>query len=172
MELKDWARTEARRYYHDVERTTSFPTVYYTLINFADEMMTRQEAAAPRSRTRSHTAAPAAAPAPTRALQRDQAIVANVIGSQNEAEQRVRASLAREAEQRKGRAALNRILFREYSSWWDAFVAEADEDADRNAPSASDRFSWHCAKILGRQTGIRHEEIAPVVAAWVLEHTE
>jgi hypothetical protein len=157
MELKDWARTEARRYYHDVERTTSFPTVYYTLINFADEMMTRQEAVAPRSRTRSRTAAPAA---PATTLQRDQAVVANVIASQNE------------AEQRKGRAVLNRILFREYSSWWDAFVAEADEDTDRNAPSASDRFSWHCAKILGRQTGIRHEEIAPVVAAWVLEHTE
>jgi hypothetical protein len=157
MELKDWARAETRRYYHEVEKTTSFPTTYYSLITFADAMLSQQEEGQVRGRSRSRTVQTA-----PRALERDQALAANFTADGQQTA----------AEQRMARGQLNRTLFREYSRWWDAFVAEAAEDTERGAPSASDRFSWHCAKMISRQTGIRSELVAPVVAAWVLEHAE
>jgi len=164
MELKDWARAETRRYYHEVEKTTSFPTVYYSLINFADSTLTQLEQTQARGRSRSRTTKEVRerSTATPRALERDQALVANFTadGQQTAAEQRL------------ARGQLNRTLFREHSRWWDAFVAEAAEDTERGAPSASDRFSWHCAKMISRQTGVRSELVAPVVAAWVLEHAE
>ena len=152
VDLKDWARAEARRYYHDVDNKTPFAHTYYALCEFADLSLTHEESATPLGRTRSRRAS----------LTRDQALVSNFV---SEGEQTA-------AESRLGRAQLNRILFREYSRWWDAFVAEADEDTTRGAPSASDRFSWHCAKMISHQTGLRAEAVAPVVAAWVLEHAE
>jgi len=147
-DLKAWARAEASRYYHEVDNATPFAQTYSSLCDFADIMMTKQEALRPLTPRQSVTA-----------LQRDQNIVSLFVADGDQTS----------AETRLGRATLNRILFREHSRWWSAFVAEADEDTDRNAPSASDRFSWHCAKILGRQTGLRQSEIAEVVAAWLIE---
>ena len=74
-------------------------------------------------------------------------------------------------EERTGRAKLNAVLFREHTRWWDAFVEEVKEDTDVDAPSASDRFSYHCATILTRMTGLKRELIVPVVGAWLIEKT-
>ena len=73
-----------------------------------------------------------------------------------------------EAEQ--GRLILNRILFKEYSEWYEAFEQEAEED-DQDL-SAEDRFSWHCAKILSRKTDIPREDCQPIVGAWLQLHKE
>ena len=73
------------------------------------------------------------------------------------------------AERRAGRAELNRILFREHTTWWDAFEAEAAEDMGEDAPDASERFSQHCARIISRRTGLRADVIEPVVGAWLIE---
>ena len=67
-----------------------------------------------------------------------------------------------------GRAKLNSILFREYALWWDAFVEEVAEDV-KGAASATDRFSYHCARIISRKTGLRDDVVAPVVGAWLIE---
>jgi hypothetical protein len=64
---------------------------------------------------------------------------------------------------------MNAVLFGEYSKWWDAFEAEAEEQND--GYSAADRFSWHAAKILSRKTGLGPSEIQPVVGAWLIEHS-
>jgi hypothetical protein len=72
------------------------------------------------------------------------------------------------AEKRMARYQLNTILFREYTNWHDAFIAEAAEDPDfPNCPTADERFSHHCAKILGRRTGLRQDLLAPVVGCWL-----
>jgi hypothetical protein len=71
------------------------------------------------------------------------------------------------AESRLARAELNKILYSEHSKWWDSFVAEARDDEDDSA-TASDRFSWHCAKILSRKTDLSQDELAVVVAAWLV----
>ena len=148
-DLKAWARAEASRYYHEVDRNTPFAQTYSSLCDFADIMLTKQESLRPLTPRRQSVTA----------LQRDKNIVSLFVSEGDQTS----------AETRLGRATLNSVLYREYSRWWDAFVAEAEEDTERNAPSASDRFSWHCAKILGRQTGLKQSAIAPVVAAWLIE---
>lgn len=69
-----------------------------------------------------------------------------------------------------GKELLNKILFKEYNTWWDAFVEEAKEDAD--PLTAEQRFAIHAAKIIYRKVGreIPREEIEPVVEAWLMEH--
>lgn len=74
------------------------------------------------------------------------------------------------AEQRLARSELNRTLFREFNTWYDAFEAEAAEDPERGAASAEERFSRHCAKILGRRTGLRQDLLESVVCGWLEAH--
>ena len=69
----------------------------------------------------------------------------------------------------EGRAQLNSILFSEYEKWWDAFSDEAAEDMD-DSSTAEDRFSYHCARILRRKTGLKEDVLAAVVGAWLLSH--
>lgn len=74
------------------------------------------------------------------------------------------------AEYKKARTMLNQILFREYTNWYDAFVLEAEEDNDDIGADAPTRFSWHCAKIISKMTGLRADLIEPLVHGWVLSH--
>jgi hypothetical protein len=74
-----------------------------------------------------------------------------------------------DAEFTHGRSQLNAILNREYSLWWDAFVDEENEDYEKDAPSADDRFALHCGKMLASKTGIPLEMTASVVNAWLIE---
>ena len=79
----------------------------------------------------------------------------------------VRAEQTAAESRRCCRAELNKILYSEHSKWWDSFVAEAYDDEDDSA-TASDRFSWHCAKILSRKTDLSQDDLATVVAAWLV----
>ena len=74
-----------------------------------------------------------------------------------------------DAEYNKGRSQLHALLHHEYSSWWDAFEAEAEEDFSEDALSAEDRFANHCAKKLSSKTGVSRKDAAIVVKAWVHE---
>jgi hypothetical protein len=69
----------------------------------------------------------------------------------------------------EGRKQLNSFLFSEYEKWWDAFSYEAAEDMD-DSSTAEDRFSYHCASILRRKTGLKRDVLAAVVGAWLLSH--
>ena len=73
------------------------------------------------------------------------------------------------AEERYARHELNRTLFREFKYWYDAFEEEAAEDTEKGAPNAAQRFSRHCANILGSRTGLRKDLLENVVAAWLKE---
>ena len=139
MSLSSWAREEARRFHHDVNKEMKFAEVYKTLMEFGTSM------------TSDHSA--------SKSLKGDSALVSLFVADGE----------MTEAEQRLGRSKLNSFLYREYCHWWSAFVVEAKEDTQRDAPSASDRFSYHCARMMSRKTGLRDDLIAPVVAAWLIE---
>jgi hypothetical protein len=61
-----------------------------------------------------------------------------------------------DAEYKRGKHELNRILHKEYNNWYDAF-----ED--------SEGWCRHAAKKLSRKTGIEIDALVPVVQAWLLE---
>jgi len=71
-----------------------------------------------------------------------------------------------DAESKAGASQLNAILYGQYSIWWDAFVAEAEEDSEDIC--AHGRFSFHCAKLLNKKTGIPVDSLVPVVEGWLL----
>jgi hypothetical protein len=146
--LKDWCRAQSRRFYHEVNKEVGFLQVYDALMIYHTETANAKKAE------------PAPAPAPAR-LAAD-ASLANVFAADGE---------LTEAEERMGRAQLNKILFREHERWWSAFVCEAEDDEDDSA-TASDRFSYHCARIISRKTGLRDDLIAPLVAAWLIQKTD
>ena len=145
-DLKDWCRTQSRRFYHEVNKEAGFPFVYDCLMTYHTETSKKS--------VQKHV--------PVASVEAD-ASLASVFVADGQ---------MTDAEQRMGRAQLNKILFREFTHWWSAFVAEAREDIEAGAPSASDRFSYHCARIIRRKTGLRDDLIAPVVAAWLLEKAD
>lgn len=143
MSLSSWAREEARRFHHELNKDVKFAEVYETLMDFAKEMAS---ISTPSYELSTNTKADAA--------------MVKVIVEDGE---------MTDAEERLARKKLNAILHSEYNNWWDSFVLEESEDTSADASSASDRFSYHCARIISRKTGIRDEVIAPVVGAWLIQ---
>ena len=152
-DLKVWCRAQARRFYHEVSQEVGFPEVYDSLMLYHSPLEKTVAKAAAK-------AAPAPAPASASLRPEGDASLASVFVADGQ---------MTDAEQRMGRAQLNKVLFCEHTRWWSAFVAEAREDMQSGAPTASDRFSYHCARIISRKTGLRNDVIAPVVAAWLIE---
>lgn len=76
----------------------------------------------------------------------------------------------KDEEAHQGRLILNRILFKEYRDWYEAFEQEAQED-DQDL-TAEDRFSWHCAKILSRKADVPREDCQLIVGAWLELHKQ
>lgn len=76
-----------------------------------------------------------------------------------------------EAEMKKGYELFNKLLFKEYYTWWNVFVQEAKENPYEWL-TAIDRFSIHCAKILKKETDIKNtnEELEMLVAGWYTLH--
>ena len=137
-DLKVWAREFARQFVHTYPGSTFLP-VYYRLISYADSQMTSAEDAQKTAGTfpAKRTVNPSSTTVPV------------------------------------SRAVLNRILYRETCAWWNAFQMEGfDED-----PSALDkfghtlvgteRFVWHCARVLARNQHSTAEEMVPLVQGWL-----
>ena len=70
----------------------------------------------------------------------------------------------------EGKKALNSFLRREYDTWFSSFDAEANEDTDASSPTAESRWAYYCAKKLSKQVGLKVEQLAAVVEAWVSCH--
>ena len=71
--------------------------------------------------------------------------------------------------QMKGRTTYNKMLYSEYSVWYDAFKAEAQDDYEVvGAEDANTRWSRHVVKKLKKRTGETEENLYAVVAAWLL----
>ncbi len=161
-DIANWARNEARNFYHlwSSDAQVSFVSVWRFLCEYGESRESRANMSIPAQRSQvAQQAAREFQDAAQSALNRD-ANLSTLFTPDGE---------QTEAERRAGRAELNRILFREYTAWWDAFEAEAVEDIAEDAPTASQRFAQHCSKILQRRTGLRTDLIEPVVEAWLLE---
>jgi hypothetical protein len=150
-DIANWARTEARTFYHLCDGAYAFVSAWQKLVEYGENREADGEDE--RRQQRQQVAAEAA---------RDFRDAQLVTTFAEDGEQTA-------AERRAGRAELNRILFREHTAWWDAFEAEAAEDMEEDAPDAAERFSQHCARIISRRTGLRADVIAPVVGAWLHE---
>lgn len=158
-DIANWARTEARAFYHLTDGAYPFLSAWRKLSEYGE---TREaDAESERQQQRQQVAAQATREfrGASESLQRDAQLV-TTFATDGE---------PTTAERRAGRAELNRILFREHTAWWDAFEAEAAEDMEEDAPDAADRFSQHCSRIIGRRTGLRADVIEPVVGAWLIE---
>ena len=142
-DLKVWCRAQSRRFYHEVSKEVGFRQVYDSLILYHSPLEKTVSAA--------------------------KVVPLHVEGDASLASVFVADGKMTDAERRLGRAQLNKVLFCEHTRWWSAFVDEAREDTQSGAPTASDRFSYHCARIISRKTGLRDDVIAPVVAAWLIE---
>lgn len=138
-----WARAQARVFWHTENNTIPFRVVYTSLLRFANMVIELEEKETEEDST----------------LERDARLVNAIVpeGQQTAAEERL------------ARNELNRILFREYNNWYEAFEAEAAEDLVENL-SAEDRFSRHCAKILSRRTGLRSDLLETIVGGWLEQH--
>lgn len=154
-DIANWARTEARTFYHLTDGAYSFVRAWQRLSDYGDARVF--DASEERRMQRERAAAQA-----THDFQRDANLVTTFATFAEDGEPTA-------AERRAGRAELNRILYREHTAWWDAFEAEAAEDMEEDAPDAADRFSQHCARIISRRTGLRTDVIEPVVGAWLIE---
>ena len=156
-DIANWARAEARTFYYLSDGHYPFVTAWKFLTTYGEDREDDEDERRQEQRVE-------AAQQATRDFE-DAALVNNFSAFAVDGEQT-------DAERRGARAELNRILFREHSRWWDAFEAEAADDMDADAPDAAERFSWHCAKIISRRTGLREDVIVPVVGAWLLEKFE
>jgi hypothetical protein len=165
-DIANWARQEARDFYHLCNGAYPFISAWRKLSEYGetcaadeDRAEQRQEVAAKATRDfRKTSEARTTRSTQVPTIERDANLVTPFVedGQQTAAEERA------------GRAELNRILFREHTIWWDAFEAEAAEDMEEHAADATDRFSWHCARLISRRTGLRQEIILPVVGAWLI----
>ncbi len=175
-----WARHFARMYYHEIDSSPGFLTIYNQLLSLsAEDRMSKgaskraskrvsqrvsthtsthvsnrvTRSSSTKAASSSSASAPSATPTPTRTR------VATQAATKTEAE----------TERARGKAALNRILFKEYNDWFEAFEIEAEEDQAADAASASDRWSWHVARKLALKTGIPMRNLAPIAQAWLIE---
>jgi hypothetical protein len=166
---EEWARQEARNFWHRVNNTVPFRVTYQTLLRFANIVRGEQHAPPAQVMVLNLEAEESddeyqedemdeVEQRPT-ALERDARIVNAIVpeGQQTAAEERL------------ARYELNRILFREYNNWYEAFEAEAEEDPYDNTTGVI-RFMRHCAKVLYRRTGLRDDVLEAVVGGWLLQH--
>ena len=67
-------------------------------------------------------------------------------------------------------ARMNKVMYSEHSRWWDAFVAEAEDEEltpENEQLTAEDRFAWHCAKILQRHAKLPLQTLANAARVWI-----
>ena len=136
---EEWSRAQARAFYHTLKTPVEFLGLYSHCLNYLEA---RFSAKAP--------------------VQNKGPLVKKEVVFAKDGK-------CTDAEFTQGHSQMNAILHREYSLWWDAFVAEETEDYAKDALSAEDRFALHSGKILASKTGIPLEKTASVVNAWLIE---
>lgn len=136
---EEWSRAQSRAFYHTLKTPVEFVAIYSHCLKYLE--------------THASAKAPVQKKAPL--------VKKEVVFAEDGA--------CTDAEFSQGRSQLNAILNREYSLWWDAFVDEENEDYEKDAMSADDRFALHCGKMLASKTGIPLEMTASVVNGWLIE---
>ena len=180
-----WARATARNFFHQFGATTPFVTIYNKLLHYADLKNAEDEAeewSSDESEDDDETYETEEDESEddddmslvdeddSEAEYEDEADDETLSYTSDESEEIADslftpAGKATTAEINAGRQAMNRILFKEYREWYNAFKEEADEED--NGDTAEDRFSWHCAKILSQNTGLEREMCQTVVGGWL-----
>ncbi len=144
---KEWARMYTLRFLHEVNRNVPFASVYTALLNYArDHSVTK---GTEPTFTVTFKAAP-------------QETVTKAPASPSAPVLMINRNL------------FNRILFAELEMWYDAFVAEVEEDNSiaESAKQEETNFRWaHLAtNTVVRRTGIAYEQLQPHVLSWIQRH--
>lgn len=136
-----WARAHARNYYHQLNGTRTFLSIFKDLVADAENRLAEQE-------------------------EDDETLSYTTYGE----EDTTFATDGRptQAETDAGRKALDAICFREYRTWFSAFLQEEDEgDTDM---TADERFSLHVGRILRNKTQLPLDKCERVAAGWLLKN--
>ncbi len=195
-DAKSWARVYARKFYHEVDDTPGFLPIYNTLLKIADAPATPAASFEENFDEEFEKAllsveaypdldkwARAEANRMYHVFDRQtkwKQIYDTIFNTALEYIQRSSSSNAApapatfaedgrptDAEEKEGRHQLNVFLHKQFDLWWDAFVAEAEEDTAKKAPSAEHRFCLHSAKLLSKKTDLPVKELALIVGAWL-----
>lgn len=156
-----WARDETLQYIRNVRRDVPFALVYKIFLNTLDMVLNEGSTSSSMAE---------------KEKEREKARVEAVqFMGENQTKPRDLIFTAdgeiTNAEWEYGRKQFNSILFREYDRWFDAFVAEAEEDVEGFGWSGEERFARHCAQILSKKVGLRDSDLVPVVNAWLYERS-
>ncbi len=63
---------------------------------------------------------------------------------------------------------INKTLYGEFETWYDAFEEEAREDPE--GPSVKERWTQHCSKILARRLHTTREAASTIIQKWLAKH--
>ena len=149
-DVNAWARAHARNYFHQLNGTRTFLSLFKDLLEDAEEV---------EDETASYSSSDSEAD--------DETLSYTSSESEGEATFATDGRPTR-AESDEGKRKLNAICFREYRAWYDAFQEEEREgDSDL---TADERFGIHVSRILRNKTGLHTDSIRPVVEAWLVEH--
>jgi len=173
-----WARHFARMYYHEIDSSPGFLTIYNQLLSLSEENRVSNRASKGASkrvsnhvsqRVSTHVSNRVTRSSSTKAATAPSASAPSLAPTRTKTATQAATKTEAETERARGKAVLNRILFKEYNDWFEAFEAEAEEDQAADAASASDRWSWHVARKLALKTGIPMRNLAPIAQAWLIE---
>ena len=144
-----WARAHARNYYHQLNGTRTFLSLFKDLLEDAEQK---------EDETASYSSSDSEADDET------------LTYTSEEDEDEEEATFAQDgrstrAEADEGRRQLNAICFREYRRWFSAFLQEEEEgDSDM---TADERFALHAGRILHNKSGLPTEQCSTVVSGWL-----
>ena len=148
--LSEWARAHARNYFHQLNGSRTFLSIYKDLLAQAERMDDAEnvdDASYSESEADDETL--------------------SYTSSEGEETFATEGRPTR-AESDEGKRQLNAICFREYRAWYDAFQEE-EREGD-SVLTADERFGLHVARILRNKTGMHTDSIRPVIEAWLVEH--
>lgn len=170
--IEDWAHNEMTRIYWVFNRQTRPKVIYDALVDSAKRMKKGLEPISYKDTTQRPTPLDKNTSTTNNMTEKNKSNTSNVISKDTTKDVFVEDNKQTDAEEKKGRYLLNKVLYSEFNKWYDAFVDEALEDSSEDAMNADERFCWHSAKILSRKTDIRAGQLYPIVQAWLDTHTE
>ena len=164
--LEDWARATSRNYFHQLGGSRKFLDIYKDLLALAEEKdddssyTTEEEDDSTYVTESSEESEDESMDDESEEEDDDESYCSEVEVEQSKL---VADGLATNAEIAMGRKILNKVLYKEYDSWYSAFAAEEDGE---------NGFIWHCAKILAKKSGVSVEDCALIVEAWLINKKE
>jgi hypothetical protein len=173
---KEWARDYARQLFHKLERKISFANLYNTLMEEFNKAYDDEWANTNTNKKEKEEDEEWLPYQHKTSSNSSNTSSSNAVTDPSGNQLFVEDNNQTETERKQGKYILNKILYKEYNAWYDAFQAEEQDEriyeknnGESNIQSGDQRWIYHASKILSRKTNIPTESISPIVEAWLLE---